>query len=65
MRSFIQRRLGATRNTPRVHGTFRSEHRGVYAVQLGPRSYGWIDNVEMQACRGVLLRRESAPAHLT
>jgi hypothetical protein len=45
MRSFIQRRLGGTEYTAGVHGTSRSELRGVYAVQPGPRSYGLIDNV--------------------
>ena len=49
MRSLIQRRLGGTEYTARVHGTSRSELRSVYAVQPGPRSYGLIDNVK-SAC---------------
>jgi hypothetical protein len=54
MRSFIQRRSGGSEYTAGVHGTSRSELRGVYAVQPGPRSYGLIDN----ASRLVLTDRQ-------
>jgi hypothetical protein len=45
MRSFIQGRLGGTEYNAWVHGTFRSELRGVDAVQPGRRSHGLIDEV--------------------
>jgi hypothetical protein len=52
MRGFIHRRLGGTEYTARVHGTSRSELRGVYAVQPVPRSYGLIDNVKSASVPG-------------
>jgi hypothetical protein len=46
MRSFIQRRLGSSKYTAGVHGSSRSELRGVYAAQPVPRSCGLIDDVK-------------------
>ncbi len=47
MRSFIQRRLGGTEYTARVHGTSQASFAACMQFNPGPRSYGLIDNVSL------------------